>query len=145
MVSYPQRHVDRLGELDVASVTVHVEATTDVPTVCEQLRREGKTPGIALNPDTDIETIEPVVDAADRITVMAVHPGFSGQSFVSDTVDRVERIRGMGSHRIEVDGGVDTTVASTCVDAGADILVSGSTIFDATDREETVRQLRSPE
>jgi ribulose-phosphate 3-epimerase len=145
MVSNPQRHVGRLGELDVASVTVHVETTDDVPTVCEQLRREGKTPGIALNPDTDIEAVKPVVDAADRITVMGVRPGFSGQSFVSGTVGRVERIRQEWSHRIEVDGGVDTTVASACVDAGADILVSGSTIFGSADRQEAIRRLRSSE
>lgn len=142
MVSNPQQHVGRLGDLNVESVTVHVESEADIPGICEQLRREGKTPGIALNPNTDIDTIEPAIDTVDRVTVMGVLPGFSGQSFVSDTTSKIEQIRNKGSHRIEVDGGIDTTVAGACVDAGADILVSGSTIFDAVDRENIIQQLR---
>jgi ribulose-phosphate 3-epimerase len=145
MVSNPQRHVERLGKLDVESVTVHVEAATDVMAVCEQLRDEGKTPGIAINPDTDFETTETVLDAADRITVMGVFPGFSGQSFIPATVDRVERIQQKWSPRIEVDGGIDTKIAGACIEAGADILVSGSAIFDAVDRKKAIQQLRSPE
>ncbi len=142
MVSNPEEHSDRLTELDVSSITIHAEISGDVPAILKQLRHDGVTPGIAVNPDTEIEALEPVSDAASRLTIMGVYSGFSGQSFIPDTIKRIERTRELFTHRIEVDGGIDPTVSGDCIRAGADIVVSGSTIFDSPDREQTIRQLR---
>lgn len=145
MVSNPERHLKRLTQLNVSSITVHAEVADDVAGVCRQLRTADIVPGIAINPDTELETVESIAEAADRLTLMGVQPGFSGQSFISDTVDRIEAATELFPHRIEVDGGVDTTVSQACIEAGADILVSGSTIFNAADKEESIRQLRTIE
>jgi ribulose-phosphate 3-epimerase len=143
MVSNPQQHFTRLTELDVRTITVHAEVADDVAAVCQQLRTEGVVPGIAINPDTELETVESIATAADRLTLMGVDPGFSGQSFIPDTVERIETANRLFPHRIEVDGGVNRRVSQACIEAGADILVSGSAIFQSPDREASIRQLRT--
>lgn len=142
MVSNPKRHLDRFASLDVNSISVHVEATDAVPAISERLAAQGITPGIALNPSTPIEEIRPFADLVERIVLMGVEPGFSGQPFVRDTIDRIERVNADFTHPIEVDGGIDRSVAGACIDAGADVLVSGSTIFESSDRQRTIRELR---
>jgi len=143
MIECPARYLDRITEFDVASVTVHAEATEDVPAVADRLREAGITPGVALNPDTDCEAIEAAAAATDRITVMGVTPGFSGQSFNPATITRIDRLNDAFSNRIEVDGGIDLETAPACVKAGADVLVSGSTVFASDDRTGTVESLQS--
>jgi len=145
MVTNPEQHLERLTQINIRSVTFHTEVTDDAATLCQRLRNEGIVPGIAVNPDTEIETVASVADAADRVTLMGVHPGFSGQSFMSDTVKRIETVGEMSPNQIEVDGGVDTTVSQACIDAGADILVSGSTIFHSSNRNDYIQKLRSVE
>lgn len=145
MIANPERYLDRLINLNPTSITVHAEAIDDVQLVYENLNRHEVKLGLAVNPETQLNRIEPVADYIDRITIMGVNPGFSGQSFDSNTIERINVVNKKYNHPIEVDGGVGTDVSGACIDAGADILVSGSTIFESSNREKVIQMLRNVE
>lgn len=145
MIANPERHLDRLINLNPTSITVHAEAIDDVQLVYENLNRHEVKLGLAVNPETQLNRIEPVADYIDRITIMGVNPGFSGQSFDFNTIERINVVNKKYNHPIEVDGGVGTDVSGACIDAGADILVSGSTIFESSNREKVIQMLRNVE
>jgi ribulose-phosphate 3-epimerase len=145
MIANPERYLDRLINLNPTSITVHAEAIDDVQLAYENLNGHEIKLGLAVNPETQLNRIEPVADYIDRITIMSVNPGFSGQSFDSNTIERIKVANKKYNCPIEVDGGVDTDVFKACIDAGADILVSGSTIFRSSNREKMIRLLRNGE
>lgn len=145
MIANPERYLDRLINLNPTSITVHAEAIDEVQLVYENLNRHGVKLGLAVNPETQLNRIEPVSDYIDRITIMGVSPGFSGQSFDSNAIERINMVNKKYNHPIEVDGGISTDVSGACIDAGADILVSGSTIFESSNREKVIQMLRNVE
>ena len=109
------------------------------------IRELGCKPGITLKPKTNIEEIKPYLSLVDLVLVMTVEPGFGGQSFMSDQMQKVHQLKqwreqGLGQYLIEVDGGVDATTSKICWDAGADILVAGSAVFKG---EKTVENYRN--
>ena len=126
-------------------VQFHIEAVSDPKPVFDAIRKEGSKVGLALNPPTDIETVLPFLGEIDSLLVMSVNPGFSGQKFIPDAIEKIRRAReeaGPGLD-IEVDGGIDGETAGPCIEAGANALVSGSYIFTAPDRGEAIAALRN--
>ena len=127
-------------------MSVHAEACTHLHRTIQEIHAAGMKAGVALNPSTPLCMVEEVLHDADVILLMSVNPGFGGQTFIEQSVDKVRRLRQMidaqGSHAlIEVDGGVQAETAPRLVEAGANVLVSGSYIFKSANPAETIREL----
>ena len=127
-------------------MSVHAEACTHLHRTIQEIHAAGMKAGVALNPSTPLCMVEEVLHDADVILLMSVNPGFGGQTFIEQSVDKVRRLRQMidaqGSHAlIEVDGGVQAETAPRLVEAGANVLVSGSYIFKSANPVETIREL----
>jgi ribulose-phosphate 3-epimerase len=119
-------------------ITVHVEVGPHIHRSLQSIRALGKRAGISLNPGTPVEAIEPVIDLVDLILVMSVNPGFGGQSFITQSTERVARLRALAASRpidIEVDGGITADTALLVARAGANVLVAGSAVFKGGKRE----------
>ncbi len=143
MIEKPEKFIREFIKAGSDYLTLHVESVVDEPgkSAAEQLtenlkliRELGCKPGITLRPRTSIETLKPYLSLVDLVLVMTVEPGFGGQSFMHDQVDKIKslyqwRSEGLGKYLIEVDGGVDSQTAPICWQAGADILVAGSAVF----------------
>ncbi len=147
MITRPDHYMGRFfGFAD--TVTVHVEAEHEVGATLRAIRQAGCKAGLALNPPTSFERVEPYLDQIDMLLVMTVNPGFGGQSFMAEVLPKVRAAREwrerMGADfRIEVDGGIDLRTASLCVEAGADTLVAGSSLFKVPDMAVALAALRS--
>ena len=129
-------------------MNVHYEACTHLHRTIQEIHSTGMKAGVALNPATPLAMVEEVLYDVDLVLIMSVNPGFSGQSFITSSTDKVRRLRQMIDrleHRplIEVDGGVNGKTAPMLVAAGADVLVSGSYVFGAEDPEATILSLKS--
>jgi ribulose-phosphate 3-epimerase len=142
MVANPLDHIDRLTSLEVESVTVHVEATSKLDEFTDVLAEHDIASGMAINPNTDISKLTEYGDSPERITVMGVQPGFSGQRFQPEVLDRIEYLDNEFTTPIEVDGGITLERAHQSIEAGVDIIVSGSTIFESQNKRETIENLR---
>ena len=128
-------------------LTVHAEACVHLHRTLGAIREAGMRPGVALNPHTPLSAIEEVLGELDLVCLMSVNPGFGGQKFIAGTFDKVRRLNEMRQHHqcdflIEVDGGVGEGNASQLVDAGADVLVAGSSVFKADDPVDAVARLK---
>ena len=138
MIEEPERYVEAFRKAGADGLTVHVEATSHLHRLVQQIRELGATPGVSLNPATPLSALEEILPDVDLILVMTVNPGFGGQSFIPATLDKVRRLRKMLQERalsalIEVDGGVDIVTAPQLVAAGAQVLVAGTAVFCAPD------------
>jgi ribulose-phosphate 3-epimerase len=148
MVERPERHLEAFAEAGASILTVHVEACPHLHRTLQQIRDLGCQPGVSLNPGTSLSAIEEVLADVDLILVMSVNPGWGGQKFIPSTLDKIRRLRAMlDEHRlpaeIEVDGGVHVETAPACVEAGARVLVAGSSIFnDRASVAENMQALR---
>lgn len=134
MIVEPERYVTQFVEAGADIVTVQVEAATHLHRTVQQIHEAGGRAGVALNPATPLVSVEEILPFADLILVMSVNPGFGGQSFIPTSLAKIERLRGMieGSRSralIEVDGGIKESNIRRVVDAGADIVVTGSAVF----------------
>lgn len=128
-------------------LVVHHEAVEDLPAALAELKKLGARAGFSLNPQTPIAAVEPYLAQADQVLVMSVHPGFGGQRFLPEALDKVRRLRELkraGRHRAEIaiDGGINPETAGEAVRAGAEVLVAGAAIFKSPDREATIRVLK---
>ena len=126
-------------------ITVHIEAEDDTRGAVELVRSLGKKAGIAINPETKIDTIIPFLDVIDQVIVMSVHPGFAGQSFIRETIGRVQDIKAIiGSRdiKLEVDGGINPLYSQDCINAGCDILVAGTSIFSNENYKDSINLLK---
>ena len=147
MISRPDHFLDRFLAAGADGVTVHVEADHDVADTLGRIRRAGKMAGLSLNPATPIESVFPYLGQIDLLLVMTVVPGFGGQDFLTDTLDKIEtadKARTADGHRfrLEVDGGITAATAPLVVARGADTLVAGSSTFRAPDMAAAIRALR---
>lgn len=127
-------------------ITFHLEATPHANRLIQSIHEAGLYAGIAINPATPVSLLEDCVELVDMMLIMSVNPGFGGQSFITQSLDKIRRLRHMcGLHRvnprIEVDGGIDNERAKEVVQSGADILVAGSAIFSHADREAAIQSL----
>ncbi len=138
MIERPDRQIEPLRQAGASHLTIHVEATPHPHRVLAQIREAGLSAGIGLNPGTPVAAIEELLAAVDLVLVMAVNPGWGGQSFIPAALPKIRRVRELldaAGHaaKIEVDGGVSAATAGGCVAAGARMLVAGSAIFAAPD------------
>jgi ribulose-phosphate 3-epimerase len=145
MVLRPDDLVPALATAGVARVAVHVEAVPHLHRSLAGIRELGMLAGVAINPGTALGALDDALPFADFALVMSVNPGFGGQEFITETLDKIRRLRrriGTVDFDITVDGGVDATNAAALVAAGATTLVAGSSIFGSEDRQRAVAELR---
>jgi ribulose-phosphate 3-epimerase len=145
MIERPEDWVDRYADAGATYLTIHVEASRDVPGTLAAIRARGVRPGLTLNPETPVDAVLPHLGALDLALVMSVHPGFGGQKFIESALGKVEAIREALDARdlgadLEVDGGVKPENAARVVAAGATVLVAGSAVFE--DPEGPIAALR---
>ena len=146
MIDNPGDLLEDFAKAGADGCTVHVELGDPTPLV-EQMRELGLRVGLVLNPETPFEAVEPYLDRIDLLLVMSVHPGWGGQSFIPESLDKVSAARGIIDERglrvdVEIDGGISADTAASAAGAGADILVAGSAIFHADDPVESARRIR---
>ncbi|HLH99810.1 MAG TPA: ribulose-phosphate 3-epimerase [Acidimicrobiales bacterium] len=147
MMTDPGRYLEAFRSAGADSCTVHVEIGGTGELIA-RMRELGLGVGLAVNPETGFEAVEPWLDRLDILLVMSVHPGFGGQRFMPEVVPKVQRAAGLAAERgldlvIEVDGGIDTSTAGTMAAAGARVLVAGSAIFGAADRVAAAQAIRT--
>ena len=146
MITNPDRYLDRY--LPVASsVDIHIEAEADVPETLRRIRSAGKKAGLAINPHTPISSIAPYLGQFDILLVMTVEPGFGGQPFMEDMMPKIREAATMRKEagldfRITVDGGINVGTGRQCREAGADVMVAGTSVFRARDRAAEIAALR---
>ena len=130
-VSEPEQHFEAIAKAGGDSVTFHVEACEEPRRAIAHARSLGLGVGIALNPETAVEDAVAAADGADLVLCMSIHPGYSGQAFMAEALDRIARLRELlpAEVRLQVDGGINHETARAARDAGADLLVAGSAIF----------------
>ena len=143
MVTDPATYAPRFIDAGANHVTFHVEVVDDPIALRDEIHARGATAGLALNPETPLERIEPFIEAFDLLLVMSVHPGFSGQAFIPEVLEKTRAIapRLRRDQRLEMDGGVSPATAPACREAGCDVLVSASAIFASDNYADEIRQL----
>ena len=147
MITEPGRYVQQFKEAGADGLTVHVEACADVGATLQEVRNAGMVPAVSLRPETPIETLMPYLHLADMVLLMSVEPGFGGQSFMEEALTRAKRLRGMseeagrGDIRIEMDGGITLDNAPQVLEAGVDVLVAGSAVFEGN-MAENIRRFK---
>lgn len=148
MIDRPDHYLPRFAKT-AANITVHVEAPHDVARTLAAIREAGCQCGLSLRPHTPFSAVEPFLSQIDLLLVMTVEPGFGGQSFMPEMVEKISaaaaaRTRLGANFRIEVDGGINTKTGAICRQAGADTLVAGTSVFRAPDMAAAIRELRTP-
>jgi len=148
MIVNPERYISRTAAVGAMMMNVHYEACTHLHRTVQEIHDAGMKAAVTLNPATPVCVLEDIIGDVEMVLLMSVNPGFGGQKFIENTIQKVKRLRRMieesGSKTlIEIDGGVQGETAPRLVAAGADVLVSGSYVFKAKDPIETIHQLKS--
>jgi len=146
MIENADRYVDAFADAGASWISVHVEALPHLHRTITHLKSRGVRAGVVLNPSTPLSSLEEILPDADYVLIMSVNPGFGGQKFIPGSLDKIRRLRRSIVDRklatqIEVDGGVDAGNVRTLVEAGAEVLVAGSAVFDGGDPEAGARRL----
>lgn len=147
MIENPGDYVDSFIDAGADIISVHVESCYHLNRVIQKIKQRDKKAAVALNPATSLSTIEWVLDDIDMVLLMTVNPGFGGQSYIESVTEKVRELKKMIVNRglnvdIEVDGGIDLTNINKVTEAGANIIVAGSTIYNASNTVEIVKELR---
>ena len=147
MIVDPDRYITTFKKLGADILTVHYEACTHLHRTLQAIKVEGMRAGVALNPHTNVDLLEDVIQDIDLVCIMSVNPGFGGQSFIENTYSKVKKLKALINKKnaatlIEIDGGVTNKNAKQLVDAGADVLVAGSYVFGAQDPIATIADLK---
>ncbi len=148
MISRPDHYLQRFIAAGSDLITVHVEAEHDVAETLRRIREAGCQAGLAINPATPLSAAEPFLDQIDLLLCMTVVPGFGGQAFMPEVLEkitaaaRIRETKGLGYH-VEVDGGIDATTAARCFSAGANVMVAGSSTFRAPDMGVAITAIRN--
>lgn len=148
MIVQPERYVERFKEMGADILTVHWEACTHLHRTIYQIKNADMLAGVALNPHTPVAGLEDVINDVDMVLIMSVNPGFGGQRFIERSLHKIEELKKMVKRNhseclIEVDGGVDLSNAQALVDAGADVLVAGNSIFSKDNPKEIISRLKN--
>ena len=146
MIANPENYVEQFCKVGCDMVSFHIEATNHADRVIQVIKDNGKKAGIVLNPQTSIESIKYLLPKLDYVLIMTVNPGFGGQKFIPEMLDKIEELAKLREEKnynflIEVDGGINTETSKACRDKGADLLVCGSFLFGASDKEKTLGEL----
>ncbi len=144
MVDDPAFYLERFAEAGADSINFHIEATKEPQKLIERLRQLGLGAAVTLKPGTSAQTLEPVIKDVDMVLIMTVEPGFGGQGFMENMLDKIATVRGMlnDNQRLQVDGGINPATARKCFQAGADVFVAGENIFGSGDISKAVSNLR---
>lgn len=148
MIEEPGRYAESFKNAGADILSVHIEACPHLHRNIQQIKNLGMQAGVAINPHTPVESLNDILADIDMVCMMSVNPGFGGQSFIPHTLNKIKRLREMIDERslkvkIEIDGGVTLENAKSILDAGADVLVAGNTVFKSPDPKATIAQLKS--
>ncbi|HGO5801626.1 TPA: ribulose-phosphate 3-epimerase [Streptococcus equi subsp. zooepidemicus] len=148
MVVNPERYVEAFAQAGADIMTIHVESTLHSHGALQKIRAAGMRAGVVINPGTPVSAVEPLLSLVDQVLIMTVNPGFGGQAFIPECLEKVAAIAKMRDERglsfdIEVDGGVDDKTIRACYQAGANVFVAGSYLFKAEDLAAQVQTLRA--
>jgi ribulose-phosphate 3-epimerase len=148
MIEEPEKYAQAFKDAGADVLTVHVEACRHLHRNIQQIKSLGMKAGVALNPHTPVSSIEEIIADVDLVCVMSVNPGFGGQKFIPATLLKIKQLKQLikekqSSALIEVDGGVTLENAASIIQAGADVLVAGNTVFASTSPIDTIKQLKS--
>ncbi|MBR2340996.1 MAG: ribulose-phosphate 3-epimerase [Clostridia bacterium] len=148
MIVNPEKYVERFAKAGADIITVHYEACKhNLEDVLKLIKSTGVKCGAVINPDTPVLAIEKIIPLCDMVLVMSVFPGFGGQKFIKESLDKLRAIRGVIDKLdrdidLEIDGGVTLDNAKEIIDAGANVIVAGSAVFNAPDRKKAISALR---
>ncbi len=148
MIEKPERYIKDFSDAGADIITVHQEACTHLHRVIQQIHALGKKAGVALNPATPVCMIKDILSEIDMVLLMTVNPGFGGQKYIHSVTSKIRELRKMCDELgidmdIQVDGGIDKVTAAEAAGAGANILVAGSAVFGAADRQKAIDDIRS--
>ena len=147
MIVEPENFIDKFSNYKPKTLTIHIEATKNLKSSLNKIKKLNIKAGLAINPDTPVLDLEPYLDEIDMVCLMGVFPGFSGQKFIKSTTQRLKELRKLidknkSNTLIQIDGGVDLSNIKELVSAGADILVSGSCIFSSENPNSMIDSLK---
>ncbi|VTS13789.1 ribulose-phosphate 3-epimerase [Streptococcus pseudoporcinus] len=147
MVVDPERYVEAYAQAGADIMTVHLESTRHIHGALQKIKAAGMKAGVVINPGTPVGALEPILSLVDQVLIMTVNPGFGGQAFIPECLDKVQKVVEMRQRAgldfdIEVDGGVDDKTIAACAKAGANVFVAGSYLFKADDLVSQVQTLR---
>ena len=147
MIVHPEQYIKQTAKLGAMMMNVHYEACTHLHRTIQEIHDAGMKAGVTLNPATPVSVLEDIIQDVDMVLLMSVNPGFGGQKFIENTIDKVKRLRKLIEEKgskalIEVDGGVQAETAPRLVAAGVDVLVSGSYVFKSATPEAVIHSLR---
>lgn len=147
MVVNPERYVDAFAQAGADIMTIHAESTLHIHGALQKIKAAGMKAGVVINPGTPVSAIESVLSLVDQVLIMTVNPGFGGQAFIPEMLEKVAKVAQLRNEKgynfdIEVDGGVDNKTIKACYDAGANVFVAGSYLFKASDLAAQVETLR---
>ena len=147
MIVDPDRYIKTFADLGANILSVHYEACPHIHRTLQAIKAEGMKAGVALNPHTNIDLLEDVINDIDMVCIMSVNPGFGGQSFIENTYSKVEKLKALITRKgantiIEIDGGVTSINAKKLVEVGADVLVAGNFVFKAENPTQTIADLK---
>lgn len=143
MIKNPEEHLDEWIDSGVERIIFHYTSTKKHKEIIEKIKKAGLQVGLAINPETHIEVVDDLIDQLDLVLVMTVQPGRGGQKLLEETLTKIKKLREKYKDvNIEVDGGINPETASKVIQAGANLLVSGSAIFNSDDIEKTIQALK---
>lgn len=147
MIEKPERYVKEFKDLGASVISVHLETCPHLHRNIQQIKSLGCKVGVAINPHTTVSLLEPIIQEIDLVCLMSVNPGFGGQMFIESTFEKVKALRNLIDSKkahalIEIDGGVNSANAKELVQAGADVLVAGSFVFNATNPHQVIEDLK---
>ncbi len=147
MIVEPEKYITDFAKAGADWLTIHLEASTHLHRSVQQIHQNGMKAGVSINPHTNVSLLEDIIADLDLVLVMSVNPGFGGQKFIENTYSKILRLREMilrhnSNALIEVDGGIDFNNHVKLVEAGADVLVAGNTVFNAKDPTSAIHHLK---
>ena len=146
MITNPADFADKFIDAGVNYLSFHIETDSNYKSLFRKIRSRGVKAGIAINPETSLGALPGVIDEIDYVLIMSVHPGFGGQAFIKESVEKVRKVKEIIGSRvveIEIDGGINYETAKSVIKAGVNILVAGSFIFKSNDYKKTITGLRN--
>lgn len=148
MIVEPEKYIEQFKSAGADVITVHYETCPHLHRTLQQIKATGAKAGVALNPHTPVSVLEDLIEDIDLVCLMSVNPGFGGQRFIYQTIPKIRKLREMivtanANTLIEIDGGVGLQNAESLLQAGADVLVAGSSVFGSKDPEATIKALKA--
>ena len=148
MIIDPDRYIEEFNKAGADILTVHYETCNHLHRTVQNIKSHGMKAGVSLNPHTPVHVLEDIIADIDLVLIMSVNPGFGGQKFIPNALDKIKKLKKLildkkSNALIEVDGGVDQTNAKLLIDAGCDVLVAGNYIFGSPDQIKTISELRN--